>query len=60
MREIHFNNAMLINKKGYVPCVGIMEAGPWSYKTNQHNVLVKNVGLELVYMGNFGQATQYS
>lgn len=51
---------MLINKKGYVPCVGIMEAGPWSYKMNQHNVLVKNVGLELVYMGNFGQATQYS
>lgn len=26
---------------------------------NQHNMMVKNVGSELVYTGNFGQATQY-
>lgn len=26
---------------------------------NQHNMMVKNVGWELVYTGNFGQATQY-
>lgn len=46
---------MLIDKKGIC---SLHKGG--RAPVDQHNVMVKNVGLDLVYTGQFGQATQYS